>query len=238
MSAPNYENRQFTDPINTIEEKFYPAQFPNHWHNYVEVVFCNAANDSGASGKLQINLDTYTLHPGDIAFIWPGELHSIENNSAQTLCALQFHADIITELPDFRSYQALFRRIRHIKATEQPDLANTLKTAILHMINIRRNNTAFGGVENLITLYEMFICLSTHINDLVMENMNRSPELSQTIEKIYASCLYIQENCTSELSLEDVANQAGVSPFYFSRIFKEEIGVSPLNFKRQDGLIR
>ena len=220
MGTSNFENRRFTDPINTIEEKYYPAQFPNHWHNYVEVVFCNAAADSDTTAELQINLDSYTLHPGDILFIWPGELHSIEDNGGHSLCALQFHADIITELPDFRPYQALFRRVRLLKANEQPDLSNTLKTAILHMVNIRRNNTNFGGVENLITLYEMFICLSTHINDLVMENMNHSAELSLTIEKIYDSCLYIQENCTNELFLEDVANHAGFSPFYFSRIFK------------------
>ncbi len=220
MNTTNYENRHFADTINTIEEKYYPAQFMSHWHNYVEVVLCTAEQESEELPSLQINLDTHTLNKGDIIFIWPGELHNIDNNYSQTLCALQFHADIITELPDFRPYQALFRRIRHIKATERPDLAHTLEAFIRHIVETRRDTPPFGGIENLITLYEMFICISTHLNELVMKNMNNSPELSQTIEKIYASCLFIQEHCTGNLTLEDVAKHAGFSPFYFSRIFK------------------
>lgn len=220
MNTSNYENKHFTDTINTIEEKYYPAEFMNHWHNYVEVVLCTSVPESGEHPRLQVNMNTHTLLPGDIVFIWPGELHDIRNNASHSLCALQFRTDLITDLPDFRPYQALFRRIRHICAKEQPDLSDTLKNAVLHMIETRRERSAFNGVENLITLYEMFICLSTHLNELIMENMSPSAEQAQTIEKIYASCLYIQENCTDDLTLEAVASHAGFSPFYFSRIFK------------------
>lgn len=220
MSTANYENKHFTDTINTIEEKYYPAQFMNHWHNYVEIVLCSNLSDEATAPSMQVNLDTYTLQSGDILFIWPGELHNIEENNSHSLAALQFHAGIITELPDFRPYQALFRRIRHIRSEERPDLARTLESYIRHIIDTRRNTQPFGGIENLITLYEMFICISTHLNELVIQNMKSSAEMSQTIDKIYASCLYIQENCTENLSLEEVAKQAGFSPFYFSRIFK------------------
>lgn len=220
MNTANYENRHFSDTINTIEENYYPAQFMSHWHNYIEIVLCNTLPDNKKKPTIQINLETYTLSEGDILFIWPGELHNISDNFSHSLSALQFHAGIITELPDFRPYQALFRRISHINAKERPDLAGTLGSFIRHMIETRRNPRPFGGIENLITLYEMFMCLSSHLNELVLKNINNSPEMSQTIDKIYSSCLYIQENCTEELTLEEVAKQAGFSPFYFSRIFK------------------
>lgn len=221
MNIANYENKNFSEAVNTIEEKFYPATFISHWHNYVEIIFCTEVKSNQKTAVLQVNLDTFELEPGDILFVWPGELHSIIDNSDRCLCAIQFKSDLISELPDFRSYQSLFRRIKHIRSKDLPDLAHGVFGYLRHIIEVRRDAKPFGGVENLISLYEMFIDLSTHINDIVLKSISgNNTENAQTLEKIFAACLYIQENCTNNITLEDVSNQAGFSPFYFSRIFK------------------
>ena len=36
--------------------------------------------------------------------------------------------------------------------------------------------------------------------------------------------LYIQENYSRDISLDDVSSQVNISPYYFSKIFKEETG--------------
>ena len=36
--------------------------------------------------------------------------------------------------------------------------------------------------------------------------------------------LYIQENYSKDISLDDVSSQVNISPYYFSKIFKEETG--------------
>ncbi len=36
--------------------------------------------------------------------------------------------------------------------------------------------------------------------------------------------LYIQENYSRNISLDDVSSQVNISPYYFSKIFKEETG--------------
>ena len=41
------------------------------------------------------------------------------------------------------------------------------------------------------------------------------------------SIAYINDHLTQELSLEDLAAKAALSPFYFSRLFKKETGFSP-----------
>lgn len=38
---------------------------------------------------------------------------------------------------------------------------------------------------------------------------------------------YINNNTSSKLSLEDLADRAGLSPFYFTRLFKRETGYTP-----------
>jgi two-component system response regulator YesN len=37
---------------------------------------------------------------------------------------------------------------------------------------------------------------------------------------------YIRQNFRKDLSLEEVAREAGISPYYFSKLFKEETGVN------------
>lgn len=36
--------------------------------------------------------------------------------------------------------------------------------------------------------------------------------------------LYIQENFSKDISLDEVSGQVNISPYYFSKIFKEETG--------------
>ena len=47
------------------------------------------------------------------------------------------------------------------------------------------------------------------------------------IEKI---CLYINENIAQDITLEQMADYAGVNSFYLSKLFKEEKGVTFINF--------
>lgn len=44
------------------------------------------------------------------------------------------------------------------------------------------------------------------------------------------SIVYINDHLTDELSLNELAEQASLSPFYFSRLFKKETGFSPHNY--------
>ena len=50
---------------------------------------------------------------------------------------------------------------------------------------------------------------------------------AQSAGIIEDSVAYISDHLAQELSLEDLAAQAALSPFYFSRLFKRETGFSP-----------
>ena len=51
-----------------------------------------------------------------------------------------------------------------------------------------------------------------------------------TYQKIATSIEYISQNFKNQLSLETIAEQAHLSPFYFQKLFTEWVGVSPKEF--------
>ncbi len=50
---------------------------------------------------------------------------------------------------------------------------------------------------------------------------------------VLACAVYIDEHLKEELSVERISSWAGYSPWYFSRRFKAEMGVSPMEFVKQ-----
>ena len=72
--------------------------------------------------------------------------------------------------------------------------------------------------------------LSKLLTDLLTELMlptDEEPQNQQQLTVIEESLRYIEENLGGDLSLDSLARHAMLSPFHFSRIFKEETGFSP-----------
>ncbi len=60
---------------------------------------------------------------------------------------------------------------------------------------------------------------------LVNKDMEHSENISSSI--IEDTIAYINDHLTDPLTLKDLSDQASLSPFYFSRLFKKESGFSP-----------
>ncbi len=69
-------------------------------------------------------------------------------------------------------------------------------------------------------------CIVNLLTELLVGRETDSPG-AQSAGIIEDSIAYINDHLTRELSLEDLAAQAALSPFYFSRLFKRETGFSP-----------
>ncbi len=54
--------------------------------------------------------------------------------------------------------------------------------------------------------------------------------IMQTINIIQKTLDYIEDNLTAELTIQDLAAQAGFSPFYYERIFKQLVGIPVMSY--------
>ncbi|KPL73411.1 hypothetical protein ADM99_04225 [Leptolinea tardivitalis] len=90
-----------------------------------------------------------------------------------------------------------------------------------------RNNHDSNRQEKLFSLLERLIC-----DYAVAASPGKSvTEIHPVIQQI---CCYIDRNLDQIIRLDDLADQAHVSPFYLNRLFREEIGIPPYTYLLQN----
>lgn len=57
-------------------------------------------------------------------------------------------------------------------------------------------------------------------------------EANAQIDKVKAACSYIEHNLESALGLHAIASHVELSPFYFQRLFKRTLGISPRQYQQ------
>lgn len=220
-----YEDIHFHKNINRIVREEFPLQYEMHWHRYVEILACMEQKEKTGFAEVRLNQTLYRLEPGDILFIWPGELHEVVWNEEKIITGIQFYDTLFNGLPDFSPYQNLFRKFHLIRQEKTPAFAETVLFYLGQILDAGEQKTPFHGVEELIHLYELFMEFGSFINDtLLKETMVMLPGNSKSLEKVMLACRYISENCEQSLTLEKVSNYVGFSDCYFSRIFKQATG--------------
>ena len=221
-----YEKLQFHQTINTIPANYFPAKYPMHWHRYVEITMLPTDAAVQKMPVIKINQETYTLHPGDILFIWSGELHEIIENSDRQLIGLQFSGIVFNELPDFAPFTHLFRSVHLISANDDP-LSPVIMPHLHRMFALQREKELFCNIRTSICLYELFMDFGSYLRTSLIEDSEASlSSPDNSLSKINMACSYIQENCDQPLSLNMVASHVGFSSYYLSRLFKQATSYS------------
>ena len=118
-STSFFENNHFANSyVYDISISHVHAYFGLHWHHYIEIVL---AQDDGII--YEVNGETFPLKPGDLLFIWPGELHAVSTiNREHRLIMLQLDADFLEKRVDFQSVAYLFYQIRLLNQNNFPEI--------------------------------------------------------------------------------------------------------------------
>ncbi|MDO4298488.1 MAG: AraC family transcriptional regulator [Lachnospiraceae bacterium] len=213
-----FENQNFARNYSVnVSWKNVPTFFPVHWHTYGEIIW--AMKDDLI---FSIQGQNYRLLKNDILFIWPGELHSTVQADAASHLIVQFSNSLLSGTPEMAMLLNRILSVHHISS----DADRTPAAEIIHYM---------GEIQKIFSLEKPLIdtrlCLSlTHIllslYDYCTEctafpSSENPAHRLHTIQSITKACCYITENCQKNLTLEEVAEYAGISKYHFSRSFKE-----------------
>ena len=187
-----------------------------HYHNEVELLVCRKGTISAV-----IDNTKYLLHSGDVLFFnsrVPHETFSEENNSQCMF--LQFRIESFLQSPsdDLAKYLTYLRRntTKTVQLINDPIIFNSLCA-------IREESTEKKvGYANLICANVHTICGMLARHGIFSDNAQAD---IGSLQKLLPALQFVEQNYSSELSLDEVSAAAGLNKFYFCRLFKKACGI-------------
>ena len=225
MDTSGYESFSFKNSraIN-VADGSSERVFPPHRHAYGEIIVVG----SGSKNLYKINDTLYSMEQGDILLIWPMELHEITNADRMNSTLIQYSNNFADSLFDFKRIMNLYHGLHAIRQESHPKLVGKLQSQVKKMSEVffdgRKNNETRCAMH----LMEFMLILDEFHDEIKgdIDNDRGKAIPENTLWNIISVTDYIKNNLTADdLSQTAMAERAGISKDYFSRIFKEVTGV-------------
>ncbi len=197
-------------------------RIPAHWHIEHEIVRV-------LEGQMELNLNetSVTLLKGDSAIVSGGVLHSAEAED----CVYEYAVFDLNEfmrgsiavkkdIEDVRSHRIVPNGKYPAESDESRIISNIFETL----------KSGENGYE-FVTQGLIFVLIGTVISNRSYTYSDPETEKSlKKAEKIKGAVSLIKEQYMSDLTLNDLADTAGMSPKYFCRFFSEMTGKTPIEY--------
>ncbi|HEX9060967.1 MAG TPA: AraC family transcriptional regulator [Clostridia bacterium] len=217
--------------VKTIE-RFHDTSYfmePNR-HEFFEMLYVKKGQ-----AVFEISGQPVNIGPNDIVIIKPNQPHklSIKSESGCEFIVLSFgfvsqkNSEFSeVSLEDFLNFVNSKENGAFIalKVSQKNEIITLLNRILKEMVN----NEIGSDFLNRLMVLELFVFIS---RALKMEWENsikfKSPKLKELIQ---ISVNFINNNYERDISLGDIARFVFLSPSYFTRAFKDEMGLSPINY--------
>ncbi|MDF2522796.1 MAG: AraC family transcriptional regulator [Clostridiales bacterium] len=212
---------RFQDPNWSME--------PN-MHEVYEMVYMKKGN-----AIFEISGKSTPLGPNDIVIIKPNQPHRfiVKSEMGCEFIVLNFKfentksgefSDI--SLSDFLNFVSSKDAGPFI--TLKVSQKNEIITLLNRILREKESNEIASDFLKHLMVMELFVLISRALK-MEWENSikNKSPKIKELVQ---AAVSYIQNNYERDISLADIAKFVFLSPSYFIRAFKEEMGISPINY--------
>ncbi len=198
-----------------------------HSHNFYELIYCHSGNV-----QYLVGMQRYRLQRGDIVIIPPGISHR-----PLFLDQLNepYHRSVFWLSNEFRSqmvqrFPELKRNIRHYLfrtgGTRWESLSSFFQTAV------QENERRELGWQAAVIAQAELLCVG-----LVRASVKADPPQIERRELMDEIMLYIEQNMTEKLSLEQTAQHFHVSESTIRQLFRKRMDVSFYRFVTQRRLI-
>jgi AraC-like DNA-binding protein/mannose-6-phosphate isomerase-like protein (cupin superfamily) len=217
--------------VKTIE-RFQDATWsmePNR-HEFYEMVYIKKGN-----AVFEIAGQPAAIGPNDIVIIKPKQEHKFIVKSETGCEFIVLHFEFSNQVNNEFSKVSLEDFLNFVRGKESGaflSLKVSQKNEIIVLLNriLKEKDSTEIGSEflNYLMVLELFVLISRALK-MEWENSikDKSPKLK---ELIHISAKYINNNFERDISLGDIAKFVFLSPSYFTRAFKEEMGISPINY--------
>lgn len=229
MTLHNYfENLIFTNGHAINVSKKVDTGYFNlvHWHPYVEILFSLCDGN-----EVTVDFNKYSLKENDIVIVYSGNLHSVHYVTQDSFLVIQFPMSLLTAMSEIGNLQPILANQAVIFYEEEREECLQMIALIRQISALAGSNEPFCEVHIYTTLLEFFTWVGRYCLLSREENLSGDLKADYKNTKLMAeACLYISENCTSPLTLEETTRHLGISKSHFAHLFKQYTNMTFIDF--------
>lgn len=198
-------------------------EYPLHHHAPMEIIICEESTYTVIA-----NQKKYLLHEGDILIIPPNMLHELKAQEHGSRFILLINMEIMEGLKDYRALDPIFMQAYLCTPETHPEIYRQIHSTFMLMIdeyfsaNIFWESKIYGFVFSILSLIgrEHFKIQSG------ADSLVPSRERREDYVKFSSLLNYLNEHYPDNISLDDAAKYLGFSKYYFTRLFKQQTGMT------------
>jgi AraC-like DNA-binding protein len=195
-----------------------------HWHDEVEIIYIVEG-----TVKAGVNNCIYILNSGDVLLIGGGDIHYFLPVNGSNRVVIQFNMSIFQNLTsadeEKRAIRPVFDNTNRISSRWPPDAKYDIKRQVKGLIGEYTKMQDGYKLALKARLYDLVVVLLRKVP--IDKNFNgQETRQKENLRRLENTFTYVEENYQSEIKLEDAAFAAGFSLYHFARFFKQNTGMT------------
>lgn len=221
-------------PVTSVKaiERYHDAEWSKGLsiHEAFEMVYIKSGN-----GVFEIGEQNVSVGSNDIVIIKPNQSHKLSVESEDGCDFIVLYFKFIDQTEHTLSEVSLGDFINFVSGKESGSfikLKVSHKNDIIILLNRilkEQTNEQLGSdLLNYLMLMELFVLISRALK-AEWENSikNKSPKIKELMQ---SAIQFVHNNFEREISITDIAKYVFLSSSYFTRAFKENTGMSPMQY--------
>jgi len=193
-----------------------------HWHNHIEIIYI-------LDGYIEVDINNseYLIKEDQIIVISPRDIHSTSHKHGNTSILLQIPYEFLeNNIDDVQNIH--FECNPYINISQYATYENDIKILLKSFAEVyKEKSLGYKFKTNSLINELLFILVNKFSTSVPKLNMQKTTRYLDRLELITK---YVQSNYMECITLDDVSNQAGLNPEYFSRFFKKYMGTTFLKY--------
>ena len=193
-----------------------PTGFTDHWHTAMEIIFTLENTYT-----IEAHQQKYVMEPGDIAIIPSGTVHSISSPEKGCRFVFMFEPNLFSQLPGFNYILSLIPQPVLINYDTNPQLYRAETALLWELVEHYWGNGLTKDLNIFSTMIRFFSTFGEHTANVIPPTINNSSKAGSLVSRLSMVLDYLDTHYSENITLEEAANIACFSKFYFTRLFKQ-----------------
>lgn len=211
-------------PVNStirVYDNVQEDDYPLHWHTSLEIIM-----PIDNIYTVYCNDEVYVLKEGDILFISPGVLHRLTSPDSGRRYIIIADLSQLDSMNEFKSLAAILYPVVYVTSDNSSKIYERLQRLIYSIASEYESESLYRDTVIYSKLISIFSIIGRNYAAGKIPQQENSLKQIENSQIFLSICSYINDHFHENITLEQVADQAGFSKFYFSRIFKQYADIS------------